>query len=501
MKQEIKRVKLFINGQFVDSSDHEEFFSNNPATGERIARFDVPSEEDIKLATQSAKKAFYSSAWKAYTPEKRALLLEQIAEGIEKRREEFEYWERLDSGSTVHKAKLDVTNSIKIFKAMAHILRGMDFKYHNPLASKPGYTKNYLLKEPVGVVAGIVPWNFPLKMAVRKLAPALAAGCTIVLKSAEETPVTAALLAEVIQQTKIPPGVVNIITGGEAIGRVLLKQPEVRKISFTGSTSVGREIMTNASKSIQKLSLELGGKSANIVLENADLSYTIDGILFGFLFHSGQSCSAGTRILVHENIYDEFVDKICTRMKEIKIGDPSKPENGMGPIINKRQFDRIIDYIQETKNEGANLLAGGNRLTGKELDKGYYIAPTLFEITPQNTIFQEEVFGPVAGITKFSTDQEAIDLANNSIYGLAGAIWSTDESRAQNLASQVETGTLWINEYHQNSDYMPFGGYKQSGIGRELGEEGIESFLESKHLVVSDCLDRSKREWYKSLFG
>jgi aldehyde dehydrogenase (NAD+) len=293
---------------------------------------------------------------------------------------------------------------------------------------------------------------------------------------------------------------VNIITGGATEAEYLLANPKVKKVAFTGSTGVGRKIMQGASKNLQKLSLELGGKSANIVLDDADLSIAVDGALYAFLYHSGQACDSGTRLFVEESIYPQFKEALVKRIAQVKVGIPTDATTGFGPVINKKQFDTIMNYIAVTKKEGGKLIYGGERKTGADFDKGYYIQPTLFEVTPDNTIFNEEIFGPVLAITPVKNEAEAIKLANKSIYGLAGAVWSKNPERAKKVAKQLETGTVWINEYHLLNPGMPFGGYKQSGMGREMGEEGLKSYLEVKHLWVSDCDERTKKPWFDVLF-
>jgi aldehyde dehydrogenase (NAD+) len=337
-------------------------------------------------------------------------------------------------------------------------------------------------------------------MAAWKIGPVIASGCTTVLKSAQETPVTASILAEILNEVGLPKGVVNIITGGAKEGEYLLQNKKVRKVAFTGSTSVGKKIMQSAGQNLQKLSLELGGKSANIVLADADLSIAVDGALYAFLYHSGQACDSGTRLFVDEKIYPAFKDALIKRIHDVKVGIPTDPGTGYGPVVNKKQFDTIMNYIEISKKEGAKLLFGGERAVGGELDKGYYIKPTLFEVTPENTIFNEEIFGPVLGITPFSSEEQVVKLANKSVYGLAGAVWSKNPDHAKKIARLLETGTVWINEYHLLNPGMPFGGYKQSGLGREMGEEGLKAYLEVKHLWVSDCDERAKKPWFDAIF-
>lgn len=493
----MKETYLYINGQFQTASDQKTFESLNPATQEVIAKCALPSPQDIDDAVESAGKSFKD--WSQTSPHERATWLEKIADKMQEKFEDFAYFEMIDSGATIKKARLDITSSIKTLRIHAEMTREFVFESKNTKASQDGISHSYLKKIPIGVCALITPWNFPIKMVVRKLAPALSAGCSVVLKSAQETPITAFLLAEIINEIGFPKGVFNLISGGAIEARLLLQNKSIRKISFTGSTLVGKEIMRNASERLQKISLELGGKSASIILEDANLEIASLGVLYGFLFHSGQSCSSGTRLLIHEKIYSQFVEKLLSNIKKISVGLPHLETSGYGPVINEKQFNRIMAYIHQAKENGSNILCGGKRLEEAELSKGFYIAPTLIEAQETDRIFQEEIFGPVAVLCSFSDAAEAIRLANHSNYGLAGSIWTQDISLGKKLASQIETGTVWINDYHALSDYMPFGGFKESGLGREMGEEGIDAFLESQHLCVSDMPIADKIKKYSFL--
>ena len=494
----MKEIKLFINGEMRTSE--KSFESKNPANGETVAKVYLPTQRDIDTAVDAAETAFFSQEWRSLDQNARADILEKIAEKMKERRNELVELEVADSGSSLRKAKADVANASSYFKVLAGQLRKFQFEVKDESASRPGFSQNFKVYEPVGVCAQIIPWNFPLVMAAWKIGPVIASGCTTVLKSAQETPVTASVLAEIIKETGLPNGVVNIITGGADEGAYLLKNPRIRKVAFTGSTDVGRKIMEGAGKNLQLLSLELGGKSANIVLDDADLSIAVDGALYAFLYHSGQACDSGTRLFVEQKIYPEFRDALVKRIADVKVGLPTDPTTGYGPVINQKQADRIMGYIETTKKEGGKLLAGGMKLSGGEFDKGNYIAPTLFEVTPDQTIFNEEIFGPVLAITPVKDENEAIRLANKSIYGLAGAVWSRNADRARRVARQLEAGTVWINEYHLLNPGMPFGGYKQSGLGREMGEEGLRAYLEVKHLWISDCDERTKKPWFDALF-
>lgn len=494
----MKEIKMFINGEMRTST--EAFESKNPATGEVVAKVYLPTKKDIDDAVDAAESAFYSKEWREIDKDKRADLLLAISEKMKERKNELVELEVADSGSALRKARADVANAASYFKVLAGQLRKFEFEVKDENATRPGFSHNFKVYEPIGVCAQIIPWNFPLVMAAWKLGPVIASGCTTVLKTAQETPVTAMILAEILAEAGVPKGVVNIITGGAKEGEILLSNPKVRKVAFTGSTEVGRKIMEKAGKNLQNLSLELGGKSANIVLDDADLSIAVDGALYAFLYHSGQACDSGTRLFVEEKIYPVFKEALVKRIADVKVGLPQDPTTGYGPVINEKQASRIMSYIETTKKEGGKLLYGGKKLMEGEFSKGHYIEPTLFEVTPDNTIFHEEIFGPVLAITPVKNEEEAIRLSNNSIYGLAGAVWSKDLERAKRVAKKLEAGTVWINEYHLLNPGMPFGGYKQSGLGREMGEEGLKAYLEVKHLWISDCDERSKKPWFDAIF-
>lgn len=496
----MKEIKLYIDGQFVPSSEGKTYNSTSSSTGETIATVHLPSEADLNKAVEAADRAFHNPAWRNLDGAKRAEMLLAISEKIKERSKELVALEVHDSGSTLRKAKADVHNTASFFKVMSKVAANFSFEEKDESASRAGFSNNYRRYEPVGVCAQIIPWNFPLVMAGWKIAPILATGCTTVLKSAAETPVSAGILAEILHEVGVPAGVVNIVTGGAKEGSLLVNHPKVAKVAFTGSTQVGREILKNTAASVKNTTLELGGKSANIVLDDADLDIAVDGALYAFLYHQGQACDSGTRLLVQEGIYNEFMQRFLKRIAEIKIGNPDDMATGFGPVINEKQFKTVMGYIEKSKAEGAKLLHGGKRLTGGIFDQGFYIEPTAFEITPDHTIFHEEIFGPVVGVTKFKTHENAIALANNSIYGLAGAVWSKDQQKAKLIADKMETGTVWINEYHLLNPGMPFGGFKQSGLGREMGIEGMRAYLEVKHLWISDCDPRDKKPWFDAIF-
>jgi aldehyde dehydrogenase (NAD+) len=355
-----------------------------------------------------------------------------------------------------------------------------------------------LLREPVGVVAAITPWNFPLKMAVWKLGPALAAGNTVVLKPSEVTPVTAMELALIFHEVGFPAGVVNVLPGfGAEAGEELSAHPMVDKVSFTGSTAVGRRVMENASRSLKKCTLECGGKSANIVLEDADIGMAVDGALYGIFYHQGQCCEAGSRLFLPESIHDMFLEALVAKTRAMVVGDPKLASTHIGPLVSATQRDRVMGYIKKGVEQGASIAVGGAAPASAELRNGFFIQPTIFAgVKNSMTIAQEEIFGPVLSVLSYRTVEEAVAQANDTIYGLGGGVWSRDVERASRVARQLRAGTVWINEWHLLSEKAPFGGYKQSGIGREFGLVGLHEYMETKHLHIDEVGSREKKPWY-----
>ncbi len=492
----MEKYLLYINGEFRESSDSKTFDAINPANGEVIAKVSEATIEDAKAAINSAREAFNSGVWSEMPGEERSRIIKQIVDKINENAKLLTKLEVMDSGSTIRKAGEDVflsAKSLNYFSKMAAV----DTDENIEGLTKAGVSRNIIRREPVGVAALIIPWNFPLKMAIWKIGPALAAGCCVILKPAQETSVTACELAKFIDQTDMPKGVVNVITGkGSIIGTELVSNPDVDKVGFTGSTDVGKIIMKNAAGNLKKITLECGGKSANIVLDDADIDMSVDGAVYAAFYHQGQCCEGGTRLLVHEKIYNEFIEKLKNKISLMKTGDPMDKTSDCGPVINKKQFDSVMNYIKIGRVEGAEILTGGK---GTDTS-GFYIEPTVF-INANNKmrIAQEEIFGPVLVVIKFSDDDEAVRIANDSIFGLGGAVWSGDDERAMKIAKKLRTGTVWINEYHLLSDRAPFGGYKQSGIGREFGPEGINEYTETKHIHIDEIKDRSKKFWYDTV--
>ena len=496
----MREYQLYINGQFVESASKKTFESINPFDQSVIARISRPGVEDAKRAVEAARQAFDEGPWPRMTREERSVLLKAVSDKINERQKELIELEVEDSGSTVRKAKEDVYLSARSMNYFSK-LAALELKEPIQELSKPGFSQNFIVREPIGVVAAIIPWNFPLKMAIWKIGPALAAGNTVVLKPSELTPVTAMELAKIIHQVGFPRGVVNIIPGfGEDIGEELVKNPMVDKVSFTGSTAVGRRVMANAAATLKKCTLECGGKSANIILEDADLDLTVDGAMYAIFYHSGQCCEAGTRLLLPAKLHDEFLQRMVEKTRRLKLGDPKNPQTDLGPLISRKQQERVLGYIDAGKREGARVAIGGGTPSDPSLAKGFFVEPTIFtDVQNKMKISQEEIFGPVLSVIKYRTIDEAVAMANDSIYGLGAGVWSRDKEKAMEIARRLRAGTVWINEWHLISEKAPFGGYKQSGIGREFGIEGLKEYTEAKHLHIDEVGSREKKFWYDTV--
>ncbi len=493
----MKRYRIFVDGEFVDSVSGKTFDSVNPFNQEIVATVARAGAEDVRAAVAAARKAFDEGPWPRMKREERSAMLKAISDKINERQKDLVALEVADSGSTVRKAKEDIYLSARTMNYYSK-LAALELVEPVEGLSKPGFSQNTVIREPVGVVGAIIPWNFPLKMAIWKIGPALAAGNTVVLKPSELTPSTAMELASIIHDVGIPKGVVNIVPGfGEEAGEELVRNPLVDKISFTGSTAVGKKVMMLAAGNLKKVTLECGGKSANVVLEDADLDLAVDGAMYAIFYHQGQCCEAGTRLLLHRSKHDEFVERLVAKTKKIKLGDPSDPGTDMGPVISKKQQDRILGYIAKGKAEGAKVATGGGVPNAEALRKGFFVEPTIFtHVDNKSTIAQEEIFGPVLSVIRYDSEDQAVALANDSIYGLGGGVWSRDKERAMNIARRLRTGTVWVNEWHLISERAPFGGYKQSGVGREFGLDGLKEYTETKHLHVDELGSRDKKFWY-----
>ena len=486
---------LYINGEFREAKDKNYFDSVNPADDSVNAQLSKATIEDTKDAIAAAREAFDDGRWTNLPGAERGRMIKQIVDKINEHKDKLIELEVKDSGSTIRKATEDImlgARTLNYYSKMASTVMEENIEG----LTKEGISKNLLVREPIGVVASIIPWNFPFKMAIWKLGPALAAGCTIVLKPSSETSLSVAELAKLIDETDIPKGVINIVTGSSDIGTEMVSNKLVDKVAFTGSTEVGRTIMKNAAPTLKKLTLECGGKSPNIILDDTDMEMAVDGAIYAGFYHQGQCCEGGTRLLVHEKIYDEFTSKLKEKIEKMKIGDPMDKGNDNGPVVSKKQFESVMNYIEIGKSEGAKILTGGVRVG----DKGYYIQPTIFtDVDNKMRIAQEEIFGPVVVIIKFKDDDEAVKISNDSEFGLAAGIWTSNDERALAIAKRLRTGTVWINEYHLLADRAPFGGYKQSGVGREFGVDGLKEYTEAKHIHIDEIKDRSKKFWYNTV--
>lgn len=475
-----KSYKMFINGEWVNSGNGIMVKTYAPYNNELLSEFPDASEKDVDLAVKSAKEAF--KTWRKTTVKERAKILNEIADIIDENKDLLATVETMDNGKPIRETKLvDIPLAATHFRYFAACILA-DEGQATILDKK---FLSIILKEPIGVVGQIIPWNFPFLMAAWKLAPALAAGDTVVLKPSSSTTLSLLVLMELIQNV-IPKGVVNLITGkGSTAGEFLKNHPDLDKLAFTGSTAVGRDIALAAAEKLIPATLELGGKSANIILDDADMEKALEGAQLGILFNQGQVCCAGSRIFVQEGIYDEFIEKLVKKFENIKIGNPLDSTTVMGSQIDARQVKTILDYVEIAKQEGGVVLTGGVKYTENGCDKGNFVRPTLIT-NVKNTcrVSQEEIFGPVAVVIKFKTDDEVIAQANDSEYGLGGAVFTKNINRAFRLAREIQTGRVWINTYNQIPEHAPFGGYKKSGIGRETHKVILEHYTQMKNILI-----------------
>lgn len=482
-KLEVKRdfYSLLINGEQVKSSTGETIKVYNPATGELVAEVAKASQEDAERAVQAARAAFDHGKWKKMPVGYRARTLNKIAEIMRSRFKELVELEVLNTGKTVDAAQGQINQAIEDFEFYAGAIVG----HRGVVNNLPGQFQNYTEKEPVGVCAQIIPWNYPLMMAAWKIAPAIAVGCSIVVKPASLTPLTAIILGEICLEAGVPAGVVNIVPGsGADVGNFLVEHPIVDKVAFTGSTPIGKDIMGKASQTLKRVTLELGGKSPNLVFEDADVDAAVDGSLYGIFYNSGQSCEARSRLYIHEAIYDEFMEKFVSKAKQIVLGNPFDKGTHMGAIIDQGQLDTIDGYVQRAVKEGADVLVGGKATKPEGFENGFWYEPTIIgNVTQDMEIVQEEIFGPVVTVMKFKDEKEAIALANDTIYGLGSAVWSKDGARATRVANQIQAGIVMVNCPFSAMPGTPFGGYKQSGFGRELSIETLDLYTETKSIV------------------
>src|SRR5262245_57402088 len=473
--------KMFIGGKWVDSVSGKKFPTVNPATGEVICQVAEGDKADVDLAVKAARQAFEKGPWSKMNPSERGRLMHKLADAIEEHKDELAALESLDNGKPIADSlAADLPLTLQCYRYYA----GWSDKIHGQTIPIDGDYFCYTRHEPVGVVAQIIPLNFPLLMQAWKWGPALACGNTLVLKPAEQTPLTALRVAQLAQEVGFPDGVVNVVPGyGPTAGAALSGHPDVDKIAFTGEHTTGQIVMTAAAQSnLKRVSLELGGKSPNVIFADADIDAAVEGAYFGLFFNQGQCCCAGSRLFVEEKVYDKFVEKVTAKAKGRKVGDPFDMNTEQGPQVSQEQFDRVLGYIDAGKKDGAKMLLGGARVG----DKGYFIQPTVFcDVKDEMKIAKEEIFGPVMSILKFKDVEEVLERGNRTMYGLAAAVWTKDVQKALRLSNGLRVGTVWVNCYDVFDACAPFGGYKMSGIGRELGQYALQLYTEVKTVTMA----------------
>src|SRR5687767_11536652 len=479
-RPQVKQTQCFIGGKWIPAASGKTFETIHPATEEVICEVAEGDAEDVDAAVDAAREAFDNGPWSKMDARDRGILINRLADLIEEEADELAALETLDNGKPISDSRAAdiplVIDCLRYYAGWADKIEGRTIPVR-------GNYFTYTRREPVGVVGQIIPWNFPMLMVAWKWGPALAAGCTIVMKPAEQTPLTCLRMARLAQKAGIPDGVINVVPGyGPTAGAALVKHPGVDKIAFTGEGSTAKIIQRSALETMKRCTFELGGKSPNIVFADADIESAVEGAHFGLYFNQGQCCCAGSRLFVEERVHDEFVDRMQEKNKVRKLGDPFDPETEQGPQVDKAQFDKILSYIDVGKKEGAKLVTGGKRFG----EAGYYIEPTLFTGVQDNMkIATDEIFGPVMSVLKFKNVDEIIQRANRTNYGLAAAVWSRDIAKAHKLAAGIRAGTVWINCYDVFDAGAPFGGFKESGLGRELGEAGLQAYTETKTVTVS----------------
>ena len=481
-KIEIKPGRLLIDGQWVDGSKH--FETINPATEEVLTEVTEASAADVDRSVQAARRTFEdrNGPWRKLSASERGRLLWKLADLVETNVDELAELETLDNGKPIFESRyVDMPMVVDVLRYYA----GLASKIHGETVNTYETAFTYTLREPVGVVGLIVPWNFPLLLASWKLGPALACGNTLVLKPAEQTPLTTLKLGELSIDAGFPAGVINILTGGPQTGKAIVRHPGIDKIAFTGSTAVGKEIMRGAADTLKRVTLELGGKSPNIVFSDADIDGAVKGAINGIFYGKGEVCNAGSRLFLESKLKDEFTEKLVARARKMRPADPLDPKTRLGAIVSQEQMKTVLDYIEAGKSEGAKLVAGGNRASTNG-GKGFFIEPTIFEdVKNDMKIAQEEIFGPVLSVLTFDDIEEVIDRANNNPYGLAAAVWTRDVRKAHTVSRRLNAGTVWINTYGLMDAAVPFGGYKSSGFGRELGAHAIEHYTELKSVWLN----------------
>ena len=492
VKNSVKTYEMLINGKFVKAKNGGVREIADPASGEPLAVVPEAGRADVKLAIASARAAFDEGPWRKTTAQDRGKFLFKIGDLIRANATALAELEVRNMGKPLAEAEYDIADAANCFEFYG----GLATKIHGETMSVPANSLSFVLREPIGVCGQIIPWNYPFLMAAWKLAPALAAGCTVILKPSELTPLTALTLARLIHVADLPPGVVNIISGpGAGTGEELAESPLVDKVAFTGGTLTGRKIAIAAAGNLKKVTLELGGKNPNIVFADADFEAAVDGALFAAFANQGEVCSAGSRLLVEKSIHKKFVDALLKKIHRIKLGHGLDAGVKMGPLVSSAHRDKVENYIKIGIHEGARLACGGGRPKGAEFERGNFVEPTIFdEVKPTMRIAREEIFGPVLSVIEFKDEAEAILIANDSEYGLAAGVWTTNINKGIRVIKELRAGITWINTYHPTFNEMPWGGYKQSGNGRELGLYGIQAYLETKQVNIN--LDEAPLAWY-----
>ena len=498
-----RSYQLYINGEFTDAADGATFETHNPSDGTLFATVAKGGKEDMRRGIESARTAFDSGVWSEMPQAERSERLLKLWKILVDNLGDLSNIEAMDAGHTLRMANLfSIAIGVEHLRALADLANKLGEWEPVPFNEMPAFAMGLVRREPYGVTAAITPWNFPFILMMWKVAPALATGNCVVVKPATYTPCSTVEFAKLIAEADIlPPGVLNIVPGaGGAAGEELASNPMIDKVAFTGSTEVGRRIMQLASSTVKKVTLELGGKSANIILDDADLDTAVPGSLFGTFLHSGQICHSGTRLMVPASIHDEVVSRLVDAAESLKVGSAMDFETDMGPLVHRTQYETVERYVQIGLEEGAKLATGGSRVDVPGHEGGYYYKPTIFTgVENSMRIAQEEIFGPVLSVIKYDSVEDAIKMANDSIYGLGGAVWSRDVPRAINVAKRIRTGTVWINDYHLLSAYAPFGGYKQSGVGRELGAWGLREYQQTKYIHVDQTPGKDQKYWYQIL--